>query len=241
VAREAADIVLRDDAFATIVTAIREGRVIFANIRRFATYLLSCNLAEVLIVGLAVLAGLPLPLLPLQILFLNLVTDVFPAFALGLGEGDDNVLQRPPRNPAEGLLTRRQWRAIVFFGALITVATLGALVIALTVLGLTGSEAVTISFLTLAFAQLWHVFNMRSTTMPLWRNDVVRNPYVWGALGLCIALLAAAAYIAPLATVLEIVAPGPQAWLLVLGMSAMPVVVSEIVRAVQPARTRLNG
>ena len=241
VAREAADIVLRDDAFATIVTAIREGRVIFANIRRFATYLLSCNLAEVLIVGLAVLVGLPLPLLPLQILFLNLVTDVFPAFALGLGEGDENVLRRPPRNPAEGLLTRRQWRAIVFFGALITAATLGSLLIALTVLGLTGTEAVTVSFLTLAFAQLWHVFNMRSTTAPLWRNDVVRNPYIWGALGLCIGLLAAAAYFAPLAAVLEIVAPDRTTWLLVLGMSAAPVVVSEIVRAVMPAKARPTG
>ncbi|MDH3195125.1 MAG: cation-transporting P-type ATPase [Hyphomicrobiales bacterium] len=235
VAREAADIVLRDDAFATIVTAIREGRVIFANIRRFATYLLSCNLAEVLIVGLAVLAGLPLPLLPLQILFLNLVTDVFPAFALGLGEGDENVLKRPPRDPAEGLLTRRQWRAIVFFGALITAATLGALLIALTVLELEGTQAVTVSFLTLAFAQLWHVFNLRSTTVPLWRNDVVRNPYVWGALGLCIALLLAAAYFAPLAAVLEIVAPDRAAWLLILAMSAAPVMVGEIVRAFMPA------
>ncbi len=241
VAREAADIVLQDDAFATIVTAIREGRVIFANIRRFATYLLSCNLAEVLIVGLAVLAGLPLPLLPLQILFLNLVTDVFPAFALGLGEGDENVLKRPPRNPAEGLLTRRQWRAIVFFGALITATTLSALLIALTVLDLAGTEAVTISFLTLAFAQLWHVFNMRSTTTPLWRNDVVRNPYVWGALALCIALLAAAAYFAPLAAILEIVAPAPAAWLLILTMSAVPVVVSEIVRAVMPEKARPSG
>ncbi|HSG94159.1 MAG TPA: cation-transporting P-type ATPase, partial [Afifellaceae bacterium] len=212
VAREAADIVLTDDAFATIVAAIREGRVIFANIRRFATYLLSCNLAEVLIVGLAVLAGLPLPLLPLQILFLNLVTDVFPAFALGLGEGDENVLKRPPRDPAEGLLTHRQWRAIVFFGALITAATLASLLIALTILGLEGPAAVTVSFLTLAFAQLWHVFNMRGSAAPLWRNDVVRNPYVWGALVLCIALLAAAAYFPLLAGVLEIVAPDRAAW-----------------------------
>ena len=84
VAKEAADVVLQDDSFTSIVSAVREGRIIFGNIRRFAGYLLSCNLSEVLIVGLAVLAGLPLPVLPLQILFLNLVTDVFPAFALGL-------------------------------------------------------------------------------------------------------------------------------------------------------------
>ena len=98
--------ILLDDAFPTIVEAIRNGRVIFGNIRRFATYLLSCNLAEVLIVGIAMISGLPLPLLPLQILFLNLVTDVFPAFALAMGEGDKDILKRPPRHPTEPILGR---------------------------------------------------------------------------------------------------------------------------------------
>ena len=106
VAREAAAMILLDDAFPTIVEAIRNGRVIFGNIRRFATYLLSCNLAEVLIVGIAMISGLPLPLLPLQILFLNLVTDVFPAFALAMGEGDKDILKRPPRHPTEPILGR---------------------------------------------------------------------------------------------------------------------------------------
>lgn len=105
VAREAADIVLLDDRFSTIVTAVREGRIIFDNIRRFAMYLLSCNIAEVLVVALAVVAGLPLPLMPLQILFLNLVTDVFPAFALATGEGEDDVLHRPPRPPGEPIIS----------------------------------------------------------------------------------------------------------------------------------------
>ena len=113
VAREAAAIVLRDDAFGSIVAAIREGRVIFNNIRRFLVYLLSCNISEVMIVALAVLTGLPLPILPLQILFLNLVTDVFPAFALATGEGEEDVLRRPPRDPREPLLGRPQWLFIV--------------------------------------------------------------------------------------------------------------------------------
>ena len=94
VAREAAAMILLDDAFPTIVKAIREGRVIFGNIRRFVAYLLSCNLSEVLVVGLAILSALPLPILPLQILYLNLVTDVFPAFALAMGEGERDVLKR---------------------------------------------------------------------------------------------------------------------------------------------------
>ena len=107
VAREAAAMILLDDAFPTIVKAIREGRVIFGNIRRFVAYLLSCNLSEVLVVGLAVLSTLPLPLLPLQILYLNLVTDVFPAFALAMGEGEPGILKRPPRDPQEPILGRR--------------------------------------------------------------------------------------------------------------------------------------
>ncbi|MEZ5668265.1 MAG: cation-transporting P-type ATPase [Alphaproteobacteria bacterium] len=230
VAREAADIVLRDDAFPTIVAAIREGRIIFGNIRRFATYLLSCNLSEVLIVGLGVIAGLPLPLLPLQILFLNLVTDVFPAFALGLGEGRANVMDQPPRPPREGILAGRQWRQVVGYGGLITAATLGALVVALELLALTPGEAVSISFLTLALAQLWHVFNMRADTAPLWRNDIVGNPYVWGALVLCTALLLLATYLPALAAVLSIVPPSADGWLLVLGASAVPVVGGEIFR-----------
>ena len=107
VAREAADMVLLDDAFPTIVKAIREGRVIFGNIRRFVAYLLSCNLSEVLVVGLAILSTLPLPIMPLQILYLNLVTDVFPAFALAMGEGEPGILKRPPRDPREPILGRR--------------------------------------------------------------------------------------------------------------------------------------
>jgi Ca2+-transporting ATPase len=231
VAKEAADIILQDDSFSTIVSAVREGRVIFGNIRRFAGYLLSCNLSEVLIVGLAVLAGLPLPVLPLQILFLNLVTDVFPAFALGLGEGPDDVLRRPPRDPREPILAARHWRRIILFGFLITTATLTALVTALYWLDLPRDDAVTVSFLTLASAQLWHVFNMRDLSTPLWRNDVVRNPYVWGALALCAGLLAVA-MLAPFADVLAINRLDPSGWMLVLAAGLAPVILVEVGRAV---------
>ena len=113
VAREAAAMILLDDAFPTIVKAIRQGRIIFGNIRRFVAYLLSCNLSEVMVVGLAVFSALPLPLLPLQILYLNLVTDVFPAFALAMGEGEAGILERPPRDPKEPILGRAQWLVIV--------------------------------------------------------------------------------------------------------------------------------
>ncbi len=154
VARQAADMVLRDDAFSSIAAAVGQGRVIFGNIRRFAVYLLSCNLSEVLVVGLATLAGGPLPWLPLQILFLNLVTDVFPALALGAGEADGSEMRQPPRSPGEPLLTRQHWWQIVGHGASITAATLLAFALALGPLEATAQQAVVVAFLTLALAQL---------------------------------------------------------------------------------------
>ena len=161
VAREAAAMILLDDAFPTIIKAIREGRVIFGNIRRFAAYLLSCNLSEVMVVGLAVLSTLPLPVLPLQILYLNLVTDVFPAFALAMGEGESGILKRPPRDPREPILGRRQWTVIVLQSLGLTAGAFGALAVAQLGFNLDARSVVTVTFLTIAFAQLWHVFNMR--------------------------------------------------------------------------------
>lgn len=238
VAREAADIVLQDDAFSTIATAIREGRVIFGNIRRFVTYLLSCNLSEVLVVGLAVIVGLPLPLLPLQILFLNLVTDVFPAFALGFCEGKAGVMREPPRPPSEGILPPHLWRRIVAYGALITTTTLGVLLVATHLLDLPSAQATTISFLTLALAQLWHVFNMRGDGTPIWRNEVVRNPYVWGALVICIVLLLLATYLPPIAAVLSIQAPNLSGWLLIVAASLVPLAAGELWRQAKRLFTR---
>ncbi|MEL7049784.1 MAG: cation-translocating P-type ATPase, partial [Pseudomonadota bacterium] len=141
VARQASDMVLLDDAFPTIVTAVKNGRIIFENIRRFVVYLLSCNLSEVLVIALAILFGLPLALLPLQILFLNLVTDVFPAFALATGRGEDNVLKRSPRPVDEQIVGASQWSLIVFNGLVITAVTLVSLIVALRGLGLDGTEA----------------------------------------------------------------------------------------------------
>ena len=232
VAREAAAMILLNDAFPTIVVAIREGRVIFGNIRRFGTYLLSCNLSEVLIVGLAILSGLPLPLLPLQILFLNLVTDVFPAFALAMGEGERDILKRPPRDPKEPILGRAQWLAIVLHGVALTAATFGALALARLWLGLDERATVTVTFLTLAFAQLWHVFNMRHPTSGLFHNEITRNPWIWAALALCAGILVTAAYVPSLSNVLHLVAPDIKMWGIVLAMSLAPLLIGPIVSPV---------
>jgi len=240
VAREAADIVLRDDAFGSIVAAVREGRVIFGNLRRFLVYLLSCNISEVTVVALAVVAGLPLPLLPLQILFLNLVTDVFPAFALATGEGDDDVLRRPPRDPREPLLGTPQWLFIAGYGTLLTASTLAALIVGRYGLGLEGDALVTVSFLTLAFAQLWHVFNTRGPGSPVFRNAVTRNPYVWMAVALCTAILLLALYVQPLAAVLRIVSPDLAGWTLIVGASMSPLLVGMLIGVLRAAMSKTS-
>jgi Ca2+-transporting ATPase len=227
VAREAADMVLEDDAFSTIVVAIRLGRVIFNNIRRFIIFLISCNVSEILVVFLASIANLPLPIRPLQILFLNLVTDVFPALALGVGKGDATVMERDPRDPEEPILTRTHWIQISGYSLVITLSLLGAFGLASAWLDLPIQQVMSISFLTLAFSQLWHVFNMRDRGSDLLRNDVVNNPYIWGALGLCVLLLLAAVYIPPLAEVLKIVDPGLEGWGLILVMSLIPLLIGQ--------------
>jgi len=236
VAREAAAMILTDDAFATIVHAIREGRVIFRNIQRFVAYLLSCNLSEILVVGLAVLSGLPLPLLPLQILFLNLVTDVFPAFALGTGTGDDGVMRRPPRAPGKPMLTRSLWVLIIASGLAITAATLGAFLLAWEVLGLGYEGALTVSFMTLAFAQLWNVFNMRDPRVSPVRNDILRNPFIWAALAGCTALLVAVTHIPTLADILHLERPGALAWMVIFAFSLMPLALGQIGKALTARR-----
>ncbi|MDE4132272.1 cation-transporting P-type ATPase [Phaeobacter sp. QD34_3] len=227
VAREAADVVLKDDAFGTLIDAMWQGRVIFDNIRKFVVYLMSCNVSEVLVVGIAVGAGLPAPLLPLQILFLNLVTDVFPAFALGLGKGDHGVMARPPRDPSEPIAGQPEWTWIGVLSLLITLATLSAFVLSLFWLQLEEAQSVTVAFLTLALAQLWNVFNVRSTEGRLLANEVTGNPYVWAALALCSALIASALWFPALAGLLRLPDPGPAGLALSVALSLLPLLIGQ--------------
>jgi Ca2+-transporting ATPase len=215
VAREAAAMILLDDAFRTIVGAIREGRVIFGNICQFVAYLMSCNLTEIMVVGLSVISNLPLPILPLQILYLNLVTDVFPAFALAMGEGERDVLERSPCDPAEAILGRVQWMTIFIHSIALTAGTLGALVLSRVWLGLDYKSVVTVVFLTLAFAELWHVFNMPHPDSGILQNEVTRNPWVWGSLVLCGVLLLTPAYLPLVADVFQLVRPDLSMWTII--------------------------
>ncbi len=240
VACEVADVVLKDDAFHTIIVAIQEGRVIYGNIRKFVIYLLSCNIAEIMVILVASLLDWPLPILPLQILFLNLVTDVFPALALGMGEGDASVMRRPPRPAGEALLPGRYWWRILVYAAYIAGATLAASSLAHGPLGISRDASVTMSFMTLAVAQVLHVFNMRDRGAPFLNNAVTRNPYVWGAIALCAAMLAAAVYVPALQSVLQTTALTGTQWLIVFGISAAPVVLDLSARGLRRASGSLR-
>jgi Ca2+-transporting ATPase len=238
VAREAADMVLKDDAFGTLVAAVQYGRTIFDNIRRFIVYLLSGNLAEIMAVSAAALVAAPLPLLPLQILYINFVSDVMPALALGLSPSQEHVMRRPPRDADEPILLRSHWIAITVYGALIAATVLVAFAIALLVLELDTPYAVTVGFLTFGFARLWHVLNMRDATSPLLINEVTTNPYVWGSILVGIVLMLIATYVPVLAGVLSVQAPDASGWLLILGFSFVPLLIVQGAKLVTGRRQR---
>jgi len=199
-------------------------------------FMLCTNVAEVIAVAAASIVRAPLPLLPLQILYLNVLTDVFPALALGVGEGDQRVMKRPPRDPQEPILTRRHWLEIGGWAVGIAACVLGALAAALTFLQFDQASAVTASFLTLAFGKLWFVFNLRDPGSAILRNDVIRNRWVWAALALCAALLMAAVYVPGLSDLLRTERLGATGWGLVLAFSVPPLIVGQVLRTVQRER-----
>jgi Ca2+-transporting ATPase len=173
VTREASDMVLADDNFASIVAAIREGRGIFDNIRKTLVYLLSGNTAELTVMLVAALGGLPLPLLPLHLLWINVVTDGLPALALVVDPAEADVLQRPPRHPDEPMLGHAEWRFIITTGLLQAAATLGVFVWALSARDL--SEARNLAFSVLVFGELFRAFAARSTTRVFWEVGAFTN------------------------------------------------------------------
>ncbi|HEY9184259.1 MAG TPA: cation-transporting P-type ATPase [Salegentibacter sp.] len=214
-AKEVADVILMDDKFTSTELAIRQGRTIFENIRQFVVFLLSCNLAEIISVALASFSNLPLPLLPLQILFLNLITDVFPALALGVGKGDPQVMKQPPRDPQEPILTKKLWTSTVLYGLSITAAVIGIVVYAH--LGKSYSALVVnnMAFYTLILAQLLNVFNLPRRNASFLINEVTKNPWVWAALVFSILIMVMAYFIPIIQEALSLVALNEEQFLII--------------------------
>lgn len=206
VAKESADMVLLDDNFTTIVAAIAEGRVIYDNIRKFMRYLLTTNFAEILVMAAGPLMGLPLPLLPLQILWINLVTDGLPALALGLEPGERHIMDRPPVKPTEGLFARGLGTHVLWVGVLMA----GAVLFVAGGLWRRGDPRwQTTLFTALAFMQMAHVVAIRSERDSLFRHGLRSNPWLLGAVGSTLALQAMVVYVPFLQGVFGTKALGP--------------------------------
>lgn len=221
VAKEASSLILVDDNFATIKSAIKEGRNIYENIRKFVRYLLASNVGEILVMLFAMLLALPLPLVPIQILWVNLVTDGLPAMALGMDQPEGDVMKRKPRQPKEGVFARKLGWKVISRGFLIGIATLLAFIIVYHRNPENLAYAQTVAFATLVLAQLIHVFDCRSETSIFDRNPF-ENLYLIGAVLSSILLMVIVIYYPALQPIFHTVPIKPGDWLLVIGMSAIP-------------------
>lgn len=227
VTKEAADMVVTDDNFASIAAAVEEGRGIYANIRKAVHYLLSCNLSEILLMLFATLLALPLPLLPMQILWINLVTDGLPALALAVDPKDPDLMLQPPRAPKEPFLTKQRFLLMLGQGLFLALITLGAFAYCLYSMDLNLDRARTLTFTIMVLTQLVHALNCRHDrhsvfTIGLWSN----KPLLWAIAGSV--LLQVAIVTIPQAQLIFRVAPfDPTHWLLALGLGILPLLAME--------------
>jgi P-type Ca2+ transporter type 2C len=252
VTKEAADMVLADDNFATIIAAIREGRGIFANIRKFLRFLLSSNIGEVLTMffGVLLAAGLGLedtgeavavPLLATQILWINLLTDTAPALAMGVDPPPDDVMRRPPRRPTDRVIDRGMWIGILWVGLVMALVTLVALDLRLDGGFLGGSgdidQARTMAFTTLVLAQLFNCFNARSDRTSAFHH-LFTNRLLWGAIALSAALQVAVVQLPFLNQAFETTPLAIDDWLICVGLASVVLWADELKKLLQ---RRLRG
>jgi Ca2+-transporting ATPase len=256
VSKAAADIVLADDNFASIVAAVEEGRAIFSNIRKFLRYLLSSNIGEVMTMFFGVLLaekiglsaagsdGVVLPLLATQILWINLVTDGAPALALGVDPADAGNMELPPRRRGEGVITRRMWAGIFVVGVVMAAGTL-LVIDACLPGGLIGGSgtlpyAQTMAFTTLTLFQLFNVFNARSDERSAFRGLFV-NPWLWAAVGLSLLLHAGVVYLPFLQDAFSTVSLSTGDWLLCAGVASSVLWLRELSKVIARATARFPG
>ncbi len=231
VAKEASDMVLMDDNFATLVHAVFQGRIIYENMRKFIVYLLSCNIAEVLIMFLAIVVGAPPPLLPLQLLWLNLVTDSFPALAIGMEQGEKAIMNRPPRRKNEPILTKYHYGIIITQSIAITAVTLVAFFIAIKRVSL--QEARTLAYFTLVLSELFRSFTARSFETPILKLKAFSNRFLTYSTALMILLLLISIYLTPFAKLFGNVRPTVTEFTYVILLSIIPSIVSEMAKIIR--------
>ena len=232
VSKEASDMILTDDNFASIVAAVEEGRAIFDNIRRFIHFLLSCNIGELLTMFLAALLGLPLPLLPIQILWVNLATDSLPALALGVEPAEPRGMERPPRPPTEGVLTKRIAGIMLMQGTIIGLLTLGAFLFEYLVMGGGVDRARVVAFSTTIFAQNVHAFNVRSNRYSVFQLGFLSNPWLLVSFVVVMVSELAVIYLPFLQPIFKTMPLGAQDWAVVIGLGLMPLVIVEFIKLI---------
>jgi Ca2+-transporting ATPase len=233
VAKDASDMVITDDNFSTIIHAIEQGRIIYSNIIRFVHYLFSCNLAEIFIIFAAIMLGWPLPLAAIQLLWLNMVTDIFPAVALVLEPSSPGMMRRPPRRPDEPIISSAFARLIAVHALILCAVTLIAFRFGLNMEG-GGSQRVpagmTMAFATLSFAQIFHALSSRSQERSILSQKLGGNYWLVAALILSAVLQLVAVYAEPLQKVLHTVNLGRTEMFVVLVCSVTPVGIIEVIK-----------
>lgn len=239
VTKETADMVVADDNFATIVSAVEEGRVIYANIRKFVYFLLSCNASEILVILFAILLGWPIPLLPIQLLWINLVTDAFPALALGVEKKEPNVMNLKPRDPAEPLLTRKLQIMIVIQSLAMAITVLGAFKYGLYAYDGDLGVARTFAFITLITTQVVCAFAARSEHYSVFQLGLFSNKYLNAGAALSLFLLLLSVY-GPLHVIFKTVEPGLAEWLFLIVLSPLPFLTTELTKLVYKLSTPKN-
>ncbi len=239
VAKEASDIILTDDNFSTIVKAIEGGRAIYANILKFVHMMFSHNLGEVLMIFAAIMIGVPLPLLPLQILWINLVTDVFPALALAVEPPSPETMNRKPHSPSEAMLSNHFMFLIFWQGIMLAAIALTAYLWALNQYG-EGTHARTVALFSLVGVQLGHLFNCRSRTNSVF-NNFFTNPYMFVAVAIVALLQLFAVYFSPLAKILDVAQPTAKDWLVVGLCIILPIFIVEITKLFAARKTANNS
>ncbi|HZK18392.1 MAG TPA: calcium-translocating P-type ATPase, SERCA-type [Clostridia bacterium] len=232
VTKEASSIILVDDNFKTIVAAVEEGRGIYDNIRKFIRYLLACNVGEVLVMFLAVLLGFPLPLLPIQILWMNLVTDGLPAMALGVDPTDKDIMQRKPRDSSESIFAHGMGKNILLTGFVISLGTL--MVFAMCYFaGYEIQRAQTMAFSTLVFTQLLYVFNCRSDHPISVQEMLFSNAYLLLAVSASVVLQLAVTYVPFLQLVFHTVPLTAGEWVIILTVATTSAFLGNLVKVLQ--------
>jgi Ca2+-transporting ATPase len=233
VSKETADMVLTDDNFASIVAAVEEGRIIYANIRKFVFYLLSCNLGEILTIFMATLLGWDLPLTAIQLLWLNLLTDGAPALALALEAGEPDIMEQPPHPPDEPVVNRAMSGGIGVQTVAITVATLGAFLLGKRWFPDTLAAAQTMAFATLSTSELLRAYTARSERYSVFQIGIWSNKYMQMSIAASIALLLVVIYVPFLDPIFNTTPLGLREWLAMAPFIFLPAVAAEITKLFQ--------